>query len=216
MLSKLYWAEEERAGEKVNRHESPSEICWAISWRWGWELLLLTQFIAFSEQMEGNLSVNEDESHKWGSVTTLLERITCSFQKSGNACYNYGNDSVAASGYGNWINCGHCNNGSWVSECVCLYVRGVSGYDNKMFIKSVNLLMFILKIVLSNPFDLVIKTVLVISVWNQQRQLPLWDLLFHEELWFDDLMINRLSQDVISCWCPGKLSPTTFCLVFRE
>lgn len=56
--------DEEKAGVKANRHESPLEICWAISGRRGRELLLLKQFVVFSEQMGGNLSVTEDESHK--------------------------------------------------------------------------------------------------------------------------------------------------------
>lgn len=57
-------------------------------------------------------------------MTTLLERITRSVQKL-SARYNYANDSVAGSGYGNWIKCGHCNNGFYMRVCVC--VRGGGG-----------------------------------------------------------------------------------------
>ena len=63
----------------------------------------------------------------FGKNHTLIPKIS--------ACYNYANDSVSGSGYGDLIKCDHWNNGTSVCVCVCVCEwereRGVSVYDNK-------------------------------------------------------------------------------------
>lgn len=67
------------------------------------ELLLLICFVVLAEQMGGDLSASENESHERGSVTTLLEGVALLFQKIA-ACYNYANDSESGRGCNEWIN----------------------------------------------------------------------------------------------------------------
>ncbi len=118
----------------------------------------------------------------FGKNHTLIPKIP--------ACNNYANDSVAGSGCGDWIKCGHCNNGGCEKECVCVcdWERECEGiWQHNM---SQHYVQFI---ILLNSFDLEIKTVLTLFMWYQLRPfnkvaLKLW--------WFqsDHLVIYSSSQ----------------------
>ena len=106
-------------------HDSPLQICWSISWTWGWELILLRQFVVFSEQMGGDSSVMMHSHFK------------------NVACYNHPNGSFGTK-YKNGIKCGHCGNGS----CARPREMFTCVWQQNMHHQHVGLLVLILKTVL--------------------------------------------------------------------